>query len=120
MPAIPLFLLKKLYVKGSLRTEAEGFGLTIRNTLAPGTITGISPLEIDGQVVPLEKITIGKGNNTRPADKITPASPFPFGLNDEANLLVKGMSLEPGTHSLTVTVKTKEVGELNIQVEDSL
>jgi len=32
MPAIPPFVLKKLYVKGSLHAEDNGFALDLKNT----------------------------------------------------------------------------------------
>ena len=40
---IPTFLLKKLYVKGSFRNTPTGFQLSLRNTLAPGTLIGTLP-----------------------------------------------------------------------------
>ena len=120
MPTVPAFLLKKLYVKGSLKTTDEGSGLTIKNTLAPGTITKVSPVVIDGVEYPIEKISIGQKGSFRPADQITARSPYAFGLNNEAEIWIEGAGLEPGIHSLAVTVTAKEVGELEIQIEDRL
>jgi len=120
MPTVPAFLLKKLYVKGSLKTTDEGSMLTIRNTLAPGTITRISPVVIDGEEYALDQISVSQGNSRRPASEITAKSPFAFGLNAIAEIWIAGANLEPGKHSLAVTVTAKEVGELKIQIEDKL
>lgn len=120
MPTVPAFLLKKLYVKGSLKNTDEGSVLVIRNTLAPGTITKVSPVVIDGKEFALEQISVGQGKSRRPAIEITPKAPFAFGLNAVAEIWIAGANLEPGTHKLEVTVTAKEVGELNIQIEDRL
>jgi hypothetical protein len=120
MPTVPAFLLKKLYVKGSLKTTDEGSMLVIRNTLAPGTITKVSPAVIDGVEYSLEQISIGEGHARRPASEIATKSPFAFGLNAVAEIWIAGARLEPGMHSLAVTVTAKEVGELKIQIEDRL
>ena len=118
MPIIPAFLLKKLYVDGSLKCTDQGVSLSLKNTLAPGTIIGVSSLEIDGTEHPAERVTFGRQGAARPADRITPAAPLAFNLNQELEIHVAGLRLEPGTHSVKVRVNTKEVGELNIQIED--
>lgn len=120
MPTVPAFLLKKLYVKGSLKSTAEGSGFSIKNTLAPGTITGIPSVGIDGEEIPVENITIGRQGSPRPAKEITPRAPFGFRLNDEVEIWLAGVNLQAGTHALTLTVATKEVGELKIAIEDRL
>jgi len=48
MAAVPAFMLKKLYLRGSLKNTADGFQFQIRNTLAPGTISAVFPVSIDG------------------------------------------------------------------------
>ncbi|MEE8392103.1 MAG: hypothetical protein V3S14_15085 [Anaerolineae bacterium] len=48
MPAIPPFVLKKLYVKGSLRAEADGFALDLKNSIAPASIVAFTGLDVDG------------------------------------------------------------------------
>lgn len=118
MPKVPAFLLKKLYVKDSLRSINDGFLLTIKNTLAPGTITRVKAVMVDGREIPAERIAIGRGENQRPAVRITPQTPFIFNLNEEAQIWVRGERLAAGRHQLLVQVTTKEVGDLDIPVED--
>ncbi|MGQ9517656.1 MAG: hypothetical protein ACUVT1_10330 [Anaerolineae bacterium] len=118
MPKVPAFLLKKLYVKDSLRSTDDGFVLTIKNTLAPGTITRVKAVMVDGREIPAERVAIGRGENQRPAARITPQTPFIFNLNEEAQIWVRGERLAAGRHQLLVRVTTKEVGDLDIPVED--
>ncbi len=118
---VPSFLLKKLYVKGSFKNTANGFQLSLTNILAPGTILGISPLQIDGRNVPLEQIQIIVGNEPPiRASDITMKSPRTFPLNAIATFNVIDQPLTPGPHRLTVQFNTKEVGELKIDAEDKI
>ncbi len=122
MPTIvPSFLLKKLYIKGSFKNTSNGFQLSLRNTLAPGTLLGISPLQIDGRNIPLDKIQIIVNNDAGiRASDISFASPRAFPLNATVTFVVEDQTLTPGKHRLSVTVNTKEAGELKIDTEDSI
>ncbi len=122
MPTVvPSFLLKKLYVKGSFKNTSTGFELALRNTLAPGTLIGISPLQIDGRDVPLDKILITTGDAAPVrASDISLAMPRQFPLNVVIKFQVEDQPLTPGSHRVTVQVNTKEAGELKIDAEDKI
>jgi len=119
MPAIPPVILKKLYVKGSLKAEEEGFSLALKNTIAPGTIVGLKGLELDGQPVPLEQMTVAlEGEEERAATSITADAPLSFSLGAKFTLRVTGTSLPPGSHTLKIHVVVQDVGPLEIPVSD--
>ena len=118
MPAIPPVILKKLYVKGSLRPEGDGFSLTLKNTIAPGTILEFKGLELDGQPVPLERTTVVLGAEERGATSITSDAPLSFPLGAEFALRVTGFPMEPGPHTLKIRVVVQDVGLLEIPVSD--
>ena len=46
---VPAFLLRRLYVKGSLRNEDGGFAFDLENTLGTGYADQVLPLRIDGE-----------------------------------------------------------------------
>lgn len=118
---VPSFLLKKLYVKGSFKNTPNGFQLSLRNTLAPGTILSLSPLQIDGRDVPLTNVEIISGDNAPVrASDISMAQPKAFPLNVLITFRVIDQPLTPGNHRVTVAVTTKEAGELKIDAEDSI
>ncbi len=121
MSSVPTFLLKKLYVKGSLKNTATGFELTIQNTLAPGTIVGLAPLQVDGIEYPLEqtKMALPAGHQASALD-VSTESPLRFGLGDKVTIQVEGKALPAGLHKLTISPKTKEAGILQIPVEDTI
>jgi len=122
MPTIvPSFMLKKLYLQGSFKNTPNGFEFALKNTLAPGTIIGLSPLQIDGHDVPLANISIAVGNVTPVrASDISLDQPRSFPLNVTVKFEVTGETLTPGKHRVTVIVNTKEAGELKIDAEDSI
>ena len=119
MPVIPAFMLKKLYVKGSLKNTDTGFQLRLKNTLAPGTIIGVSPLTVDGTIYPPEKITVSSQSKSTTAIDVKPDAPFTFGVGNVVTLEVEGDPLEGPEHTLAIAVNTQEVGELDIEVTDT-
>ncbi len=120
MPYVPPALLKKLYLKGSLTNTEEGFSFKLKNTLAPGTITAFRGFELDGKPCPLEDVYLVSPGSEKQATGVGAKSPFPLGINQEVTMLVKGIKLEPGPHKIIIKVTTKEVGDLDIPIEDEV
>ncbi|MBL7063232.1 MAG: hypothetical protein ISS49_03350 [Anaerolineae bacterium] len=121
MPAIPPFILKKLYVKGSLRVEGGSFALDIKNTIAPATITAFTGLDVDGQAMDSAQVTVvPPGGDPRPMSDVSAQSPLLFPVGATVTLRVAGKTLEPGSHELVIAVVVREVGPLDIPVSDTL
>ncbi len=121
MPAIPPFVLKKLYVKGSLRAEDDGFALEIKNSIAPGTIVAFAGLDVDGQAVGTAQVTlIPPDGDPRTTSDISTQAPLLFPIGATITLRVTGKTLEPGPHELAIHVVVQEVGPLDIPVSDTL
>ncbi|MBU0703303.1 MAG: hypothetical protein KKC18_05495, partial [Chloroflexi bacterium] len=115
MPAIPPFVLKKLYVRGSLRAEENGFALDIENSIAPATIVAFTGLDLDGQAVsPAQVTVIPSGSEPCPMNEITAQSPLQFPVGATFTLRVKGRPLAPGPHEFVVRVVVQEAGPLDI------
>ncbi len=120
MPLIPPFLLQKLYVKGSLRPAENGFSLELRNTIAPATIVGITSLQLDGVAVKPEDITIEPDRgSSRPAEELA-RKPLLFPVYKVVKLHITGIPISPGPHRLTIRINVKEVGPLDIQIQDTV
>lgn len=121
MGSVPAFLLRKLYVKGSLKNTAAGFELTIQNTLASGTIIGLAPLQVDGIQYPLVKTTAILPDGTQAsAVDVSAESGVRFSVGDRVTIRVEGKPLPAGQHKLAISPKTKEVGILDIFAEDMI
>jgi hydroxymethylglutaryl-CoA reductase (NADPH) len=119
MPAVPAFMLKKLYLRGSLKNTEQGFQFQIRNTLAPGTITAVEPVVADGAVHPVADILLVT-KDTMPAAEISKEHPVVFGINTVVTMIVKGAQLAAGEHTVVMGVQTKEAGELKWDVTDTV
>lgn len=121
MPAIPPFILKKLYVKGSLRAEENGFTLDLENSIAPAVIFACTGLNVDGQSVSPAQIAITpSGDQSRAASDISAESPLPFPAGATITLRVAGQTLAPGPHELAIHVGVQDVGPLTIPISDTL
>lgn len=120
MPYVPPALLKRLYIKGSLSNTEEGFSFKLKNTLAPGTIIAFKGINVDDKPCPLESIYLVTPTAERLAAEVGAKNPFPLQVNQEITMAVKGVKLEPGRHIVTIKVTTKEVGDLEIPVEDEI
>jgi len=121
MGSVPAFLLKRLYVKGSLKNTTTGFELMIQNTLAPATIVGFDPLQIDGVSYPLEQTTATLPNGSQlSATALSAASPQRFGVGDRVTIHVQGQPLTAGPHRLTISPRTLEAGLLQVLAEDAI
>ena len=94
--------------------------MSLRNVLAPGTITGIGPIIVDGSHCDPEAIAVQTQEGSRPLVEITAANPMRFNLNATATLVVRGPQLASGAHDITIVIVTKEGGELRLQVGDTI
>jgi hypothetical protein len=121
MPVIPPTVLKKLYVEGSLRLEDQGFAFDLKNLIAPATITEISGLDVDGEAIDDSVVTIvPPSGNSRSADRISSGRPLHFPVGLVVTLHAAAEPLEPGEHELTLHVKVKEIGSLEIPITDTI
>jgi len=121
MPVIPPTVLKKLYVKGSLRSEETGFAFDLKNLIAPATITAVAGLDANGGRIDDSFMTIlPPSGNPRPADRISPSTPLEFPVGVVVTLQVADKPLESGQHDLMLHVTIKEIGSLSIPISDSV
>jgi hydroxymethylglutaryl-CoA reductase (NADPH) len=121
MPAIPPFVLKKLYSKGSLRTEMDGFAFDLKNTIAPATITALTGLDVDDERLASAQVTvIPPDSQPRATSDISVETPLALPLNATITLRVAGETLRPGLHSLTIHIVVQEVGPLEIPITETL
>lgn len=112
---IPDFLLRKLYRKGSLRTVGEGrFAFTLRNVLGTATLVAPPRVVVNGIAYAPDKL---QSRQVRPAD-ITERTPFVFRKGDRVTVRMAGHLLRGGNR-IQVQVKTREFGDLNIEVDDA-
>ncbi|MFQ5933037.1 MAG: hypothetical protein ACE5KI_00160 [Dehalococcoidia bacterium] len=120
MVSVPGFLLRRLYVKGSLANSPEGVRFQLKNSLGSGSAKAMLPVSIDGVPYPLEdSVFIAEGAEV-PFSSVSEEKPFAIAMNKEISILVKGASLEPGSHKLGMGFVVPGLGELKFDVKDSI
>ncbi len=115
---IPAFMLTQFYQAGSLSNAEHAFQFGLTNPVMPATIVEILEVSVDGTSYALEAITFAQEGVTREALSVSEAAPVTFKKGEVVAVTVRGQILAPGTHALTVKVRTDEFGPLKIEVED--
>jgi hypothetical protein len=120
MAKIPEFMLKALYVRGSLRRTGDGLEFQIKNELGPARIVGALPLKVDRKPVPMADCSFLYGDEELPAEALTPENSLLMRKGEAVTIRVQGMALRPGRHTLEIGVVVKDLGELRFSVSDGL
>ncbi len=116
---IPPFMLKKLYVKGSLKKTSNGVSFTLKNAIASAHLVGIDSLTIGG-ISCADKCRLKVGDKEVNREDIKPDNPLYFDVKDKADIIVEDVDLQEGEHEINVAIQTKEVGPLTITATDAL
>ncbi|MBU7032949.1 MAG: hypothetical protein HXS53_10490 [Theionarchaea archaeon] len=117
---VPSFLLKKLYMKDSLKNTENGFEFTIKNVLMDGTITNPMTLSVDNRAIDPASITVSTGDLSLSTKDISESQQLPLKVDVEVKISIKGTPLNAGTHSLDIVAPTKEFGDIEFTIEDSI
>lgn len=117
---IPSFLLKKVYIHGSLRNTESGFSFALKNVVDTGTLVGVGSLVVDGKDYMPASITIKTNRGEWTGDQINYRNPIVFAYGSEAQFLVQGEPLAPGPHHLVLAAIAGEVGRLQLEMDDTI
>ena len=81
MITVPAFLLRRLYVKGSLRNASGGFEFEMKNSLGSGYAHKLWPLTVDGKELPADStFFLIEGRETAFAD-VSKENTFTLAMN---------------------------------------
>lgn len=118
--SVPAFILRRLYVKGSLKNVENGFEFSLKNVLADAEL--VKPLEIyvNDTRIPLESITLIAGTTSISNKDLSDSNPVKFSLNMTVTIRVNGVRLEPGEHKITLVVAVKGYGMIKFDLRDIL
>lgn len=117
---VPDFIVRQLYVSGSLANDGDGFRLQARNGLGDGTIVGIGRISLDGTTVePVAITAVRSGEDTvHRAVDVSPGAPVAFRRGDVVTFRVAGRTLSPGEHAFEVELRVKDMGLVTLALKD--
>jgi hydroxymethylglutaryl-CoA reductase (NADPH) len=118
MVQVPPFLLRRLYVKGSLRNTAEGIEFQLKNALGAGYAQELLPLTIDGQELSKEDCYFSLGDEPISFSSVSEATPFTLAINKVTTITVRGHGLEEGQHRIGMGFEVVGLGRMAFEVTD--
>lgn len=111
--ALPGFLLRKLFKRGSLRQVGpDVFAMTLWNPLGKATVVRPPRFVINGVAHDPENVEVG----TLHLDAIDEEHPFVFAKGDQWDLVFRGALLR-GNNRIHITATTAEFGDIDFLVE---
>lgn len=120
MAKIPEFLLKALYVKGSLQNGESGFSFQMKNDLGPARIIGARPLQLDRKPLPLESCRFEHGGQVAEFTAVDAENSVLMRKGEAVTVHVQGQRLRPGRRALGINVIVKDMGNVSFTVTDQV
>ena len=118
MLSVPSFLLRKLYVKGSLQNTPKGVSFRLRDSLGSGYAEEMSPLTLDGGAMPMEDTYFFVDSEPRSFDTVSRENPFCLLLNQDTVITIVNASLSPEPDKVGMGFKVPGLGMLEFDFVD--
>lgn len=120
MPGVPAFILRRLYVKGSLKNTDAGWGFTLKNSLGSGYAKGMQPLKIDEQELPMPSVSFNQDGEDITFDRVTDDTTFGLKMNRSIDISVNGDPLSPGAHKVWMGFIVPGFGKIGFDFTDEV
>ncbi len=116
---VPSFLLRKLYVKGSLCNTDMGVQFKLLNKLGAGYARRMLPLALDGVEVPLKRCFFSVDGKQFSFDAVSHTTPFTLELNKSTTITIKDMTLSKDPHTIGMKFEVPGLGLLQFDFTDA-
>ena len=120
MAKIPEFLLRALYVKGSLISIDDGFEFQIKNELGPARVIGAQPLKVDRKPIPLNQCHFIHGDSIAAFTNVSVENSVLMRKGEALTVRVQGTSLRRGRRTLGIGIIVKDMGVVSFSVSDQV
>ena len=120
MAKIPEFVLKSLYVKGSLKVERNGFEFQVNNRLGPAHIIATRPLQLNRVPIPIEKCRFVHGQEQASFGDVDADNSILMRKGEAITVRVSDTSLSRGRHTLGISFVVKDLGPVGFSISDRL
>jgi hypothetical protein len=117
---VPGFLLRRLYVKGSLHATQGGFAFQLRNKLGSGYARRLLPLTLDGDELDMASTGFEVDGKPQSFQDVTKDTPFTLGMNKITIISYSGAPLAEGPHKIGMRFEVAGLGELGFDFTDAV
>ena len=116
---VPAFLLRRLYVKGSLATTSDGFEFQIRNKLGSGYAQRLLPLTLDSKELDMARTAFEIDGKAVTFDVVSKEIPFTLAMNKTTIITYSGGAVAEGDHKVGMRFEVAGLGELGFDFSDT-
>ena len=120
MVSVPNFILRRLYVKGSLRNTDTGFEFQLLNKLGSGQARRLLPLTVDGKSLPLDSCAFNIEGEVVSFNEVSAEKPFAMALNKITVITANGTTLADGSHTIGMAFEVAGFGVLKFDFVDKV
>jgi hypothetical protein len=120
MVSVPGFLLRRLYVKGSLTNAEVGFEFQLMNSLGSGYSTKVWPLKVDGEDIPADRCYFIVDDRETPFSEVSPDNTFALEVNKAITVWADSAPLEPGVRQIEMAFDVPGLGSLRFDFSDEV
>ena len=118
MLSVPSFLLRKLYVRGTLENTGRGMEFRLRNDLGSGYAEEMLPVTLDGRELPLDWCFFSGDGTPQCFDRVSKDEPFYLVLHRETLITVENVSLTDEPHTIGLGFRVPGLGILRFDFVD--
>ena len=120
MVTVPSFLLRQLYVKGSLKNTPDGFQFELMNRLGSGYARKVFPLSVDGVDAPIADSEFELNGKVIRFEDVSQRDTLSLAINKAITVRVSGVRLEPGARKIGLGFEVPGLGELEFDFTDTV
>ena len=121
MPGVPAFILRRLYVSGSLKNNKDGWQFTFKNSLGSGHATALLPLKLDQtEEIPMSQTTFESDGTVVSFDQVHRDNVFGLRMNREITINVIGEQLLTGAHQIDFACVVPGIGQIGFDFTDEV
>ena len=118
MVTVPAFILRRLYVKKSLKNTDAGFEFELRNRLGSGYAHTMRALTVDGEEVPTTHTYFTIEGKETPFSAVSKENTFTLAMNKSIAIQIDDVTLEPGAHKIGMSFDVPGLGTLKFDFTD--
>jgi hydroxymethylglutaryl-CoA reductase (NADPH) len=121
MPGVPAFILRRLYVKGSLQNTTNGWSFTLKNSLGSGYAHGLVPLRVDeSEEIPMDQTRFKSDRTMIRFDQVNKENTFGLPMGRSIVITVIGEQLTKGSHRIDFACIVPGLGQIGFDFTDEV